>query len=355
MKSLIQYKSSTNLTRSLDLSIKTHPKLIANLNDLKDIISYLWMNNLLNFLYKQIKIQIALLILILVYIVSRLNTIIELHTYYITNQTIQYKDIKFTLQQNPNGGCLLMSILFTFNLRKNERDDEGEVIFSDVFFNYKQQLFKDLTSRHMYPITLFLALAFADDAFAIVNSIEELYDPSIYSANVLNKPLFRSNRSIDAFHDAEVLTYQTFNHSLRKIAQRAGFKDDFTSYVIRRTSANVLNQYITSAERGKILGYSNDQVFQNSYLAFYSGVDLQSLIQINFVCSLNSNRSTPLGLITKEFVEVVAKDPEIIVAKKRIEDVQLEGCDLKIKSEIKRLYNIRKEVIKKHTSEMHFE
>ncbi|TGO90359.1 hypothetical protein BPOR_0067g00010 [Botrytis porri] len=354
----------TSLARSLGLSTKTRPKPIASLNDLKDIIGYLWMNDPLNFLYERARVQIALLILMLVYTASRPGAVIDSHAYYMTGQAMRYKDIKLTLQQNPNGGRPLMSILFTFNLRKNERDDEGEV--------YKQQLFEDLTSRHMCPITLFLALAFADDAFATVNSIEELYDPSICSAkyidiqfkeSVLNKPLFRSNRSMDASHHAEALTYQAFNHSLRKIAQRAGFKDDFTSYVIRRTSANVLNQHVTSAERGKILGHSNDQVFQNSYLASHSGVDLQSLTvgqeqrtqQINFARSLNSNRGTPLGLITKEFVKVVAKDPEITAAKKRIEDARLEGCDLKIKSEVKRLCNIRREVVKKHAPEMHFE
>lgn len=103
----------------------------------------------------------------------------------------------------------------------------------------------------MCSITLFLTLAFANNAFATINSIEELYNPSIYSAkyidiqfkeSVLNKPLFWSNRSMDASYDAEVLIYQAFNHSLGKIAQRAGFKDDFISYVIRRTLAKVLNR-----------------------------------------------------------------------------------------------------------------
>ncbi|KAF5877807.1 uncharacterized protein Bfra_002177 [Botrytis fragariae] len=344
----------TSLAKSLGLSTKTRPKPIASLNDLQDILGYLWMNDPLNFLYERARVQIALLILILVYTASRPGALIESHAYYMTGQSMRYKDIKFSLQQSLDGGRPLMSILFTFNLRKNERDDEGEV--------YKQQLFEDLTSRDICPITLFLALAFADDAFETVKSIEELYDPSICSAkyidiqfkeSALNKPLFRSNRSMEASQDAESLTYQAFNHSLRKIAQRAGFKDIFTSYVIRRTSANVLNQHVTSAERGKILGHSNDKVFQNSYLASHSGIDLQSLTvgqeqrtqQINFARSLNSNRGTPLGLISKEFVEVVAKDLEITAAKKRIEDVQLEGRDLKIKSEVKRLCNIRREVV----------
>ncbi|KAF7880459.1 uncharacterized protein EAF02_007305 [Botrytis sinoallii] len=354
----------TSLAKSLGLSTKTRPKPIASLNDLQDILGYLWMNDPLNFLYERARVQIALLILILVYTASRPGAVIESHAYYMTGQSMRYKDIKFTLQQSPDGGRPLMSILFTFNLRKNERDDEGEV--------YKQQLFEDLASRDMCPITLFLALAFADDAFETVKNIEELYDPSICSAkyidvkfkeSVLNKPLFRSNRSMEPTLDAESLTYQAFNHSLRKVAQRAGFKDIFTSYVIRRTSANVLNQHVTSAERGKILGHSNDKVFQNSYLASHSGIDLQSLTvgqdqrtqQINFARSLNSNRGTPLGLITKEFVEIVAKDPEITAAKKRIEDARIEGCEMKIKNEVKRLCNTRREVVKKHAPEMHFE
>ncbi|RAL60102.1 hypothetical protein DID88_000727 [Monilinia fructigena] len=285
---------------------KNPPKPIASLNDLQDILGYLWMNDPLNFLYERARVQIALLILILVYTASRPGALIESHAYYMTGQSMRYKDIKFTLQQNPNGGRPLMSILFTFNLRKNERDDEGEV--------YKQQLFEDLTSRDMCPITHCFLLWLL--------------------------PTMR---------------LKPFNHSLRKVAQRAGFKDIFTSYVIRRTSANVLNQHVTSAERGKILGHSNDKVFQNSYLASHSGIDLQSLTvgqeqrtqQINFARSLNSNRGTPLGLITKEFVEVVAKDPEITVAKKRVEDARIEGCEMKIKVKSKDYATREREVVKK--------
>lgn len=350
----------TTLAKSLGLSTKTRPKPIASLNDLQDILSYLWMNDPVNFLYERARIQIALLVLILVYTAARPGAIIESHAYYMTGQAMLYKDIKFTLLQNPDGGRPLMSLLLTFNLRKNERGDDGEV--------YEQQIFEDLTSREMCPVTLFLALAFADDAFANIKNIEELYDPKICTAkyidipfkeSILDKPLFRNNRTMKSSEKVEALTYQAFNNSMRNLAQRAGFKDIFTSYVIRRTSANILNQHVTSAERGKILGHSNDKIFQNSYLASHSGVDLQSLTrgqeqrtqQINFARSLNANRGSPLGIITKEFVDAIAKDPKLIAATKRIEDARTEGCALKISSEVKRLRNIRRDVVNKHASE----
>lgn len=118
----------------------------------------------------------------------------------------------------------------------------------------------------MCPVTLFLALAFADDAFATVASIEELYDPKTcttkyidipFKSSILNTPLFRSNASIKSQDKAVPLTYSSFLSTLKNVAHRAGFKDHFTPYVIRRTAANILN--------GKLKLYS----FPNLVLFIY--------------------------------------------------------------------------------------
>jgi hypothetical protein len=99
----------------------------------------------------------------------------------------------------------------------------------------------------MCPITLFLALAFADDAFATVKSIDELYDKAIcpgtyvdlpFRESILDTPVFQELNSCD---EPTPWSYNGFHRSLKTLAQRAGFKDNFTSYILRRTSANILD------------------------------------------------------------------------------------------------------------------
>ncbi|KAF7877699.1 hypothetical protein EAF04_001370 [Stromatinia cepivora] len=226
---------------------------------------------------KSIKeIQIALLILIFVYTIVHSNTIIESYTYYIT--------------------------------------------------------------KEIYPIILFLTLTFADDTFANIKNIKELYNPKIYTAkyidipfkeNILNKPLFRNNRTMKSFEKIEILIYQTFNNSTKNPAQQTGFKDILTLHTTKYISVNILNLYHFHRKR------------QNT--------------QINFVYNLNINYGSLLGLITKKFVDTIAKDPKLFVMTKQIEDIKTERCILKINNEIKRLYNIQRDMINKYTLKILFE
>ncbi|RAL66735.1 hypothetical protein DID88_007518 [Monilinia fructigena] len=238
--------------------------------------------------------------MIIAYTASRSGAIIELYAYYLTGQALLYKNIKFTLQQNPNGG----EDFTNSNYLKNQILDQ-------------------------YASHIFSCLAFADNVFATVNSIEELV--------VLDK--LYSKLYIDQSQNEGILwSYQSFLSALQNVVHRAGFKDKFTSYIIRRTAANLLNEHATQAEKGKILGHSNDKIFQNNYLSFYCNIDLQSLIygqeqrkqQINFARSLSVNRGLPFGFATKEIMEVVNKDPQVVAAANQIAAAETECCKQKV-------------------------
>lgn len=122
-------------------------------------------------------------------------------------------------------------------------------------------------------------------------------------------------------------------------------------------------EHVTSAERGKILGHSNEKVFQNSYLSSHSGIDLQSLThgqeqrkqQINFARSLGANRGPPFGLVTKETMEDINKEPQVVAAIKQVAVVETKCCARETRLARRHLFDQRRQAAIMNTSGMTFE
>jgi len=140
------------------------------------------------------------------------------------------------------------------------------------------------------PITLLLALAFADDAFEAVRTPAELFAKKASNEGflhlrwkrfVLSQPLLRQivrgeGRAVNA---ARGLRYDVLCPHIAGIIQRAGFEEDFSLYSIRRGTANITEAKIPAAWHRQMMGHQQPKTFERNYIAYTSFSDIQALSQ----------------------------------------------------------------------------
>ena len=106
------------------------------------------------------------------------------------------------------------------------------------------------------PISHFLALAFADDAFesSEIRSSEDIYRIFVpchrnsyqikWKPQILDIPVFRRtdrNRLGVCISSDRALQYDAFNQGCQRLGRDAGLEDPFTPYCIRRGVANAVD------------------------------------------------------------------------------------------------------------------
>lgn len=100
------------------------------------------------------------------------------------------------------------------------------------------------------PVTLFLALAFTDNAFEGDLTPEKLLsmkDAQIcksrslsWKSSTLNKPVFRQVTNNGMISDTRGLTYDNLRRNYQELLKRAGFLEQGSLYAIRRGAANAI-------------------------------------------------------------------------------------------------------------------
>lgn len=103
------------------------------------------------------------------------------------------------------------------------------------------------------PILLFLALAFDDDAFEAISTVQQLFDLKIpdhltsltidFKDEVKEQPVFKriglkSNNESEVPH---AFQYKQLEGAINKLGLISGFKQNLTSYHLRRGAANAIN------------------------------------------------------------------------------------------------------------------
>lgn len=140
----------------------------------------------------------------------------------------------------------------------------------------------------MDPITLFLALAFTDNAFEGDLTPERLTEMQQkqtsgarwfeWKPTIKGKPVIRQCRSHGMTSDTRGMTYNTFLREYDSILHRSGFLIKVPPYSVRRGAANTLNGQLTEAELRQILGHVKASTFEKNYLAKTPFADSQSII-----------------------------------------------------------------------------
>jgi len=181
-----------------------------------------------------------------------------------------------------NAGQNVVTAEITYRYVKNHRQKEP----------FRSTLIEDPKDYGygLCPITLLLALAFADDAFEAVRTPAELFVKKAsnegilhlrWKRSVLSQPLLRQivrgeGRAVSAERG---LRYDVLRPHIAGIIQRAGFEEDFSLYSIRRGTANITEGKIPAARHRQMMGHQQPKTFERNYIAYTSFLDIEALSQ----------------------------------------------------------------------------
>ena len=136
------------------------------------------------------------------------------------------------------------------------------------------------------PVTLFLALAFLDNAFEGDLTCRQLMDlkesqVSAFRAiawkdEVQKKPVFRQLGGRGG--DDKGMTYDNFLRHYHEILHSAGFHIRSTPYAMRRGTANAIENKVTVARRMQVMGHSEAKIFAKHYMLKTIFSDVQSIV-----------------------------------------------------------------------------
>ncbi|RDL41173.1 uncharacterized protein BP5553_01152 [Venustampulla echinocandica] len=317
-----------DLKAELGLSSKVREKLVIDDEDLTSIIRFLWEEDQYIFRRESERVKLTLLVLILVYTVARPGAVVESSAYRNSTEALLYKDLKFCISQDKNGGPPLRSLTITFNLMKGDREEDNKYI--------SLTLWEDLEFPHLCPVTFFLAVAFEHNAFDC--RPEDLFPSSIdskvieinFKTTVLDTPLFRGPDGVSVWQ------YNNCASHISELGYRAGYDCKITAYTFRRGAANrLVASGATVAEIGLILGHKNPKTFQLSYSHTHIGVEMQSafhnrLVQTSRVDALRGLEvhriaGAPRSIQGTAEYNKLLQHPEYLECRKRCEELKSNG------------------------------
>ncbi|OAX85254.1 hypothetical protein ACJ72_00376 [Emergomyces africanus] len=186
------------------------------------------------------------------------------------------------------------------------------------------------------PVSHFLALALADDAFDArgINSVEDVLRIQVmtprnslhlkWKPHMLNIPVF--SRAIHTTERIRIspdkaLPYDTFNQYLQHLEHNAEFEHMLTPYCNRRGTANAVDTVATTSERNQVMDHSRADIFKRYYISVKVKRDVQStylgyparesIIETVERFSLTRNPRAPKKL-SNEHKKTIERDPQLV-------------------------------------------
>ncbi|KAF8434041.1 hypothetical protein BGX38DRAFT_1333611 [Terfezia claveryi] len=124
-------------------------KSVANGDDLKSMIRFLWMEAPIVYAANRYRVQLALFLLLASFTASRPGAIVESSNHRSSNESLEYGETKLLLEEDEETGTLGWVLLVYFHKRKNRRGNE-EACFR----------LRDIgEDPFTWPVTLMIALA----------------------------------------------------------------------------------------------------------------------------------------------------------------------------------------------------
>ncbi|RPA98116.1 hypothetical protein L873DRAFT_1052954 [Choiromyces venosus 120613-1] len=189
------------------------------------------------------------------------------------------------------------------------------------------------------PISLFTALAFADDVFESgIHSFTDLRRLKIpegkgsllipFKQSALPRYLFRL---CDTHGVSErPSTVLQMGALLKDLGQRASFQDQLSFYNMRRESPRRLDERGTPAQRKHAMGHNSEEIYQ-SYISKTVAVDIQSafrrheartkLVDTALSMSLRRDSRAPTSLSKSERKEILG-NKELVAMKSELKSVE---------------------------------
>ena len=142
----------------------------------------------------------------------------------------------------------------------------------------------------MCPVTLFLSLAFSDQAFAGEAGFgpEDLYSLKASQVGPVRKlrwkpeietlPVIRQIGKNGKISSHKGMTYDNFLSKYRELLSRAGFLTYSSPYSIRRGTANAIEGKLSVARRMQVMGHKDHKIFSSHYISKTTFADVQSIV-----------------------------------------------------------------------------
>ncbi|KAF2472222.1 uncharacterized protein BDR25DRAFT_19457 [Lindgomyces ingoldianus] len=133
------------------------------------------------------------------------------------------------------------------------------------------------------PVQQFLALAFADGAFASITSRSDIQNAKLDSDEDVRTFQYKPEMPDQPFlvdPKGKPLHYAQFWYNLKWLSIRAGYIEHIRPYDIRRGTANKLDEAVevSTNSRNRLLGHSSDKVYQKYYQSNISMVDIKGIV-----------------------------------------------------------------------------
>jgi hypothetical protein len=247
----------------LDLSVKDKPTLCVE--DLLALLHYHWCFDTATVPHERYRVQFPLLLLMTAYTSSRPGALIESSCVRGSNDALCYGDVALRVLPNPEEPERHMLVMeVTLRFMKGKRNKSQPSVLSKARISAAKLILLRTTyifherddNLALCPVSHFLALAFADDAFdaSEIRSPEDVYRipvPSYrnsyqikWKSQILDVPIFRrtDRHQFGVFISSDrALQYDAFNQLCQRLGRHAGLEDPFTPYCIRRGVANAID------------------------------------------------------------------------------------------------------------------
>ncbi|OJD21830.1 hypothetical protein ACJ73_06825 [Blastomyces percursus] len=276
------------LTDEYDLDLSIDYKPVVSVEDLVAILDYHWCLDIASVTHERYTVQNPLLMLFIAYTSTRPGALIE----------------SGCLRDQLDRHVLVMEVSLLFMKGKRNKSQPTTYIFHERDDNLA-----------LCPVSHFLALALADDAFDArgINSVEDVLRIRVtaprnslhlkWKPHMLNIPVFR--RAVHAAEGIRIspdkaLPYDTFNQYLQRLGRNAGFEHKLTPYCIRRGTANAVDTVATTMKVKRDV--------QSAYLGCPAR---ESIIQAIGRFSLTRDHRAPKEF-RNEQKDAIERDPQLI-------------------------------------------
>ncbi|KAF1840091.1 uncharacterized protein K460DRAFT_371308 [Cucurbitaria berberidis CBS 394.84] len=267
----------TDLVRRGLVSTSAHAKPIATYPVAKDILWFLIASDEHQTLHSRTRVQLVFLIQIMAFTGVRPGEVIESDAWPNSNEGLLYKDIDLVYSQNKDNPGWRINVRLRNRKGHREYKKHAPIII----------LCERPRQRWMCPVTWFLSLAFADNAFSDLVSYDDLenakpivgseFYTAKYKPGVRERPVMRNALQNGTISDTRIWTYDSLNSILKNVGQRAGYQEKLSAYCFRRAFARAVEKVATALERRTLLSHNSDSTGQ-SYVSGFVGIDCQSIV-----------------------------------------------------------------------------
>ncbi|KAF3191570.1 hypothetical protein TWF788_006167 [Orbilia oligospora] len=365
MRDVIEEVKDRLLTTGL-VPTNKREKILVNPPDFLEIMAFLWAEDSDSFTSPLKRLRLSFFIYAIAFAVTRPGGITLARGQTKMKSTLCYRDLELILIKIPNSQECMFLLKTKLNNHKRRRTDDS--LFNNVVLH---------DSDVARPVSQFIALAFADDAF----EAEQIKTPGDL---LLVKPLAKFKRSSYTFKwkkecldkpifhtDGKAWNSANAGGYLKYLGRKIGFKNNLTAYNIRYGIANCLETNATLGQRNQLLGHlDNERMFDQNYRSETSLVDVQSVFLgtpkiTNVIMQTTGHirhRDTraPQAPDQKQLKDVLSEDPlyqkackEFQAAKKLLEEAHSNNSDLttglnEIKKEVTKASRTKAVIKKQH-------